>query len=239
VDCGGYSANYTYLANSPVVSTVTYKLSTITSLTTIKQYDLLNRLQSIASHPGGTPSLASLSYSYQYNDANQRTRTTLADGSYWLYEYDTLGQVKTGKRYWPDHMPVAGQQFEYGFNDIGNRTSTKAGGDANGANLRSATYTPTLLNQYTSRTVPGSFDVLGIANANASVSVNSSAADYRRGEYFQESVNANNASAAVWQSISATANRPVQTLSRLQRAVPFCWRRELFNVWSRQQALPR
>ena len=27
-----------------------------------------------------------------------------------------------GKRYWNDWTPVAGQQFEYGFDDIGNRT---------------------------------------------------------------------------------------------------------------------
>ena len=39
--------------------------------------------------------------------------------------------------------PVAGQQFEYAFDDIGNRTQTKAGGDENGWNLRPAGYTPT------------------------------------------------------------------------------------------------
>jgi len=30
---------------------------------------------------------------------------------------------------------VAGQQYEYGFDDIGNRTSAKAGGDATRADL--------------------------------------------------------------------------------------------------------
>ena len=55
------------------------------------------------------------------NSANQRTRTTHADGSYWIYQYDTLGQVTSGKRFWPDGTPVAAQQFEYGFDDIGNR----------------------------------------------------------------------------------------------------------------------
>ena len=39
------------------------------------------------------------------------------------YEYDALGQVKCGKKYWADGTPVAGQQFEYAFDDIGNRTS--------------------------------------------------------------------------------------------------------------------
>ncbi len=85
----------------------------------------------------------------------------LADGSYWLYDYDSLGQVKSGKRYWSDQTTVAGQQFEYGFDDIGNRTGTKAGGDANGWNLRPASYTADNLNRYSSREVPGAFDVGG------------------------------------------------------------------------------
>jgi len=42
--------------------------------------------------------------------------------------YDNLGQVTSGKKYFADGTPVPGQQFEYGFDDIGNRSSTKAGG---------------------------------------------------------------------------------------------------------------
>jgi hypothetical protein len=61
--------------------------------------------------------------------ANRRSRVNLADGSYWLYEYDNLGQVASGKRYWSDGTPVADQQFEYAHNDIGHRTWTKTGGD--------------------------------------------------------------------------------------------------------------
>ncbi len=60
----------------------------------------------------------------------QRIRTTHADGSYWIYQYDSLGQVISGKRYWADGTPVAGQQFEYGFDDIGNRRTAAHGGNA-------------------------------------------------------------------------------------------------------------
>jgi YD repeat-containing protein len=137
-----------------LIGQIDFKQASTVRMTTTKGHDYLNRLASIASHAGGTPSLASLSFAYQYNNANQRTRMTLADGSYWLYEYDSLGQVKSGKRYWADHTPVAGQQNEYAFDDIGNRTTTKAGGDENGANLRSASYTSNSRNQYVSRTVP-------------------------------------------------------------------------------------
>jgi YD repeat-containing protein len=36
---------------------------------------------------------------YQYNQANQRVRTTLADGSFWIYEYDSLGQMILERRH--------------------------------------------------------------------------------------------------------------------------------------------
>ncbi len=57
-------------------------------MTTLKQYDYLNRLTAISSSPSSAPSI---SYAYAHNHANQRVRSTLADGSYWLYEYDSLG----------------------------------------------------------------------------------------------------------------------------------------------------
>ncbi len=40
-----------------------------------------------------------VSFAYQYNDANQRIRTVLADGSYWVYEYDEQGQVIRGRQH--------------------------------------------------------------------------------------------------------------------------------------------
>ena len=45
-----------------------------------------------------------------------------------------------------------------------------------------------------------------IANAAASVTVNSSPADYRRGEYFQELVSVNNSSTSVWQNVSVATS---------------------------------
>lgn len=210
---GTYSASYSYLANSPWVDTVSFKTSGTTRLTAVRQYDRLNRLLGLIS----TPSSANQplpSYQYQYNAANQRVQVTLGDGSYWVYQYDALGQVISGKHYWNDGRPVPGQQYEYGFDDIGNRTGngTKLGGDASGANLRSTTYTRNLVNQYTSRTTPTGFDVLGLATASATVTVNgSSSGVYRRGEYFRKEVTVSNASAPVWQSLSLSAGGPATT----------------------------
>jgi RHS repeat-associated protein len=197
-DGNNNSAAYSYVANSPLVGQIAFTNSSAWRMTTAKQYDYLNRLAAISSAPSGA---SALSYSYQYNSANQRARTTLADGSSWLYTYDPLGQVIAGDKYWADQTPVAGQQFQYGFDNIGNRTSTGAGGDQNGENLRSASYTANNLNQYAQRTVPGYVDIMGLGFANNTVTVNGLTA-YRKGEYFREQLSVANGSAPVWQPIT-------------------------------------
>jgi len=205
VTSGTRTATYSYLANSPLVGQITFRNSgPAVSMTTVRQYDLLNRLTSI-SNASTLAGVAPLTYAYTYNNANQRVRVDLADGSYWRYEYDALGQVISGKRYWPDGSPVAGQQFEYGFDDIGNREVARSGGDENGWNLRSASYSANSVNQYTQREVPGYVDVMGISFATNTVTVNSQGT-YRKGEYFRAELSVNNGSAPVWQSVAVQTN---------------------------------
>lgn len=203
VSDGTDSATYSYLANSPLVSQIVFKQSSTVRMTTTKQYDFLNRLTSISSTPGGSGQ-QTVSYSYSYNSANQRVRSALADGSYWLYVYDSLGQVITGHKFWSDQTPVAGQQFDYRFDTIGNRSQALAGGDQNGANQRSASYTANNLNQYTQRTVPGDVDVMGLAFATNPVTVAGQTA-YRKGEYFRDQGPVSNSSTAVWTNITISA----------------------------------
>src|SRR5206468_10231186 len=107
---GSYAATYSYLANSPLVGQILFKNGSTVRMTTTKQYDLLNWLLRIANLPSAD---SEVSFNYAYNAANQRVRANLSDGSFWLYQYDSLGQVISGKRYWSDWTPVAGQQFEY------------------------------------------------------------------------------------------------------------------------------
>ena len=207
------SATYSYVANSPLVGQIVFAQNGATRMTTTKSYDNLNRLTFVGSTPAtgvgsGAPPLPS--FGYQYNSANQRTRADVGGASstsptYWLYTYDSLGQVTSGKKYWSDGTPVAGQQFEYAFDTIGNRTSTKAGGDANGANLRQAGYTPNNLNQITSRDVPGYIDIMGVSFATNTVTVNSNTA-YRKVEYFRKELGVNNSSLALWTNIIVAAN---------------------------------
>ncbi len=201
-----YSATYSYVANSPLVSQIAFKQATTTRMTTTKQYDYLNRLLSVSSAPSAD---SALSFGYSYNTANQRIRSTLADGSYWVYAYDSLGQVISGNKYWSDGSPVAGQQFGYGFDDIGNRQTAASGGDNAGQNLRSATYSANNLNQYTQRTVPGYMQSLGTASANATVTLwssdGSSASSQRKGTYFRAELPEDNTSAARWLALTNLA----------------------------------
>ena len=137
-------------------------------MTTAKSYDYLNRLTSISSVPSAS---SAVNFNYNYNNANQRVQSALVDGSYWSYNYDSLGQVTSGKKYWADGTPVAGQQFDYAFDTIGNRGSTKTGGDETGASQRTASYTNNTLNQITGGDVPGYVDIKGISIATNTVTV--------------------------------------------------------------------
>ncbi len=198
VNQGDNGAVYSYLANSPLVNQIVFTNSGTTRMTTTKQYDRLNRLQAITSV---SPVQPVAGFGYLYNNANQRTRATLTDGSYWLYTYDNLGQVVSGKRFWQDGTPVAGQQYEYGFDDIGNRKSAGMGGDANWGPLRQVGYTANLLNQSSLRDVPAAVDISGFANPMAAVTVNGYTA-YRRGEYFDYALSTPNGSAPWYSTVT-------------------------------------
>ena len=169
----GIVATYSYAQNSSLVSGITLQNSGSIVLTTAKIYDNLNRLQSISQSVG---SRTVSSYAYTNNAANQRIRAMLADGSYWVYEYNDKGEVISGKRYWSNGSPVVGQQFEYAYDDIGNRVSTTTNGQP-------ASYTANNLNQYIQRDVPRVFSVVGSANDTATVTVDGSATS-RHGSYF-------------------------------------------------------
>jgi YD repeat-containing protein len=105
-----------YLDDSPLVSQIAFQRGSATPMTTTRQYDKLNRLTNIVWAPSGSPAV---SFSYGYNVANQRTERKESDGSRWSFGYDSLGQVTSGKKYWTDSSPVAGQQFGYSFDTIG------------------------------------------------------------------------------------------------------------------------
>ena len=80
VSDGTDNAIYSYLANSPLVSQIAFKQSSTMRMTTTRQYDYLNRLTQISSTPSGS-GMVPVTFNYNYNAANQRTKDTLVDGS--------------------------------------------------------------------------------------------------------------------------------------------------------------
>jgi RHS repeat-associated protein len=194
VTSGSSTATYAYYPTSGLLNTTTFTGGTSFA----RAYDGQGRVQTITNTPGGG---GATSYTYAYNNLGQRTQVTREDNSYWSYLYNDRGELTSGKKYWADTTPVAAQQTEFTYDNIGNRSTAKAGGDASGANLRLGTYTPTSLNQYSQRTVPGAVDVVGTANSTATVTVNNQAT-YRKDTYFQKALALDNSAAPVYTQIN-------------------------------------
>ena len=192
---GDHAAMYGFVANSGLVGQVAFSHNGAAVMTTSKAYDNLNRLTSISNVLASGSTVASTSYTY--NAANERTEAKLADGGYWKYDYDTLGQVTGGSRRLSDGTRLEGEQFGYTFDGIGNRLQTTTNG-------RVATYTSNALNQYAQRTVPGAADILGTASSAASVTVNKKPVA-RQGEYWHFQLTADNTAGPILAPVDIVA----------------------------------
>ena len=124
--------------------------------------------------------------------------------------------MTSGKKYWNYGTPVAGEQFQYQFDNIGNRTGADTGGDQNGANLHHANYTASVLNQYTARDVPGYVQSLGTASAASVVTMWMTNFEYataiRQGTFFRGELPITNTSAPISATLTNVAlvyNSPV------------------------------
>ncbi|NGO39889.1 hypothetical protein G4L39_10865, partial [Limisphaera ngatamarikiensis] len=197
-DDQGHRAEYAWEPLGSMVRQVTFRQNGQVQLTTTRGFDLWNRLTNVQSVVA-TGVVSRLDWTY--DAMGGRVRAGWADGSYWVYRYDPYGQLESGRRYWADGRPVAGQQFEYRHDAIGNRTVGGWGGDELGWSLRWSSNTVNRLNQYTSRTVPGVVGVSGEAVEGATVTLwwgtNDWAPVIRQGRYWYGEVWVNNATGAV------------------------------------------
>ncbi len=135
-----------------------------------------------------------MSYTYEYNDLNQRTRMTLEGGEYWSYGYDSLGQVISAGKFQSNDTAWPGYEYGYAFDDIGNRESATRNGEV-------FDYTPNLLNQYTERTVPGFAEIRGQADSSAVVTVNTESVT-RLSDYFFKKLALDNSEDSLWEEIT-------------------------------------
>ena len=168
---------------------------------TERTWDYGYRLRSIRNYRfiGGVSTNLS-GHAYEYDLLDRRTHATLSVGWTWTYGYNDRNEVTLGKHYWPDQTPVAGQQFEYAFDPIGNRIQAKEGGDTYGFGLRTEPYVPNALNQYSGRTNSDRNEVVGMAYTPAYVTVNENAA-HRTGDYFEYALPGGASDAPAYQAV--------------------------------------
>ena len=136
-----------------------------------------------------------------YDLAGRRTRIADATGAAWFYDYDSAGRLVRGVQKNVQGARSAGRQFEFGFDDIGNRRFARSGGDSWGTGLRQSDYEANALNQYTRRTVPGVAEVQGTADPAAVVTVNNERAT-RQGAYYRAELQVQNTNGAVYLAVT-------------------------------------
>lgn len=177
---GTETAKYGYLADSDVVETLTFKSGSSTRLTTTRSYDSSDRLDDV-SNTYGSSQTQSFGVTV-FDDLNRRKEVTREDATRWTYGYNDKGEVTSGirEKTASPNTSVPGWSHAYTFDEIGNRKTATING-------RLSTYAPNALNQFDERTVPRAFDVIGKANAAATVTVDGNATS-RLDEYFHKEV---------------------------------------------------
>ncbi len=130
--------HYSYLPGTSYVSSRQWKDTDDASHQTLNYtYDSQHRLTSVKL--GTAPEV-----SYTLNDKTQRVQTSFGDGSYWDYTYDDKGQITGAVKRDADGTALAGMQYGYEYDGIGNRESAEEGSSAN-----AVSYSSNQLNQYT------------------------------------------------------------------------------------------
>jgi RHS repeat-associated protein len=191
----GAAAGYQYMPGSDLVQSTSLTNNGSLALTTSRQWNYGYQLGSIANVANGS---VVTSHSYVYDNLNRRTRAVLEDGSMWVYGYNNRNELTGAGRVWADWTAVTGQQFGYGFDNIGNRTVAMSG---SAGNLRTTSYTANSLNEYVSISTPGYKDILGVAFATNAVTVNGGLAD-RKAEYFHREIAVGNGNGPLWQEVT-------------------------------------
>ncbi len=91
-----------------------------------KSFDALGRLKLIEAFNQSNAKINS--FDHQYNRVGQKDQITLADGSRMKLTYDDKRQLDTSQKVDVTDTPVAGYDFDYDFDAIGNRTQTMENG---------------------------------------------------------------------------------------------------------------
>ena len=193
------SATYTYAADALTIAGTTLRDGAGRSLKANRAYDGFNRLNVSSNLNSGLAVLSS--FAYTHDAADRRTRvdqSEQSDRSYWMYAYDGLGQLTAGKKFFAGGVLAGGAQFEYGYDQMGNRTSAR---NYAGPATPSVEYAANALNQYANATAPRRMMVTGVADPTARVTVQAGESvarlANRHGDYFWADMAADNSGGPV------------------------------------------
>ena len=152
----GIAHTHGYTAGTGTLSSLTTKEGTSLLLTRTLYHDRMQRLFGIVTANASGATLSR--HGYTLDAAGRRVHATRENGQRWDYEYDTVGEVTSAVKYFPDGSDIPGHTFRYGYDGIGNRSSATQGGTGT-----VVSYTPTPLNQYSNITTEGGRSILGEA----------------------------------------------------------------------------
>lgn len=139
---GSTTATYQLQANSDWVQSVALEKGNDIA-THWSHRDPAGRITGQIARRGSQPTGAILaSAGYKYDSHGRREWLTREDGTRWEFGYNDRDEVQSGKKRLPNNGAyLAGQQFSYNYDDIGNRTTAQFGGQENGGGLRTISYT--------------------------------------------------------------------------------------------------
>ncbi len=164
------------------------------------------RVTGVVSRAGSAAAGQILSKAAYILDAKGRRQSLFReDGTRWDFGYNSRDEVETGAKRQSNGNLLAGRQFSYEYDDVGNRKTARFGGDGNGANLRTIGYTANSVNQYTSLTHPGIAQLLGYSPDAGAITATpgQQGSTTIQGNFWRAEVSENNSTTGKWAEVEA------------------------------------
>ena len=199
-----YGATHThgYMPGTGTLSSLTTTSGSSTILTRTLYHDRMQRLFGIVTVNASGTHLSR--HGYTLDAAGRRIHASRENGQRWDYDYDTVGEVTSAVKKFPNATAIPGHAFSYQYDGIGNRTSATHGGTS-----MAVSYTPNALNQYSNITTEGGRFILGEAPATNDVFINgdTTAAERAGGlGFYWKQITGDNSAGPLWSNDSVASN---------------------------------
>jgi RHS repeat-associated protein len=206
ITSGAHQVGYQYYPGTNILRETTHTQAGTDLRVETRHVDLAGRLTGIITTvPNGTGRRTAASAGYLINNRGLRDKLTREDGTSWNYVYNDRREVTIGQKKLANGTLAAGHNFGYLYDAIGNRLWAKSGGNSSGSGQRTVNYTPNALNQYSSITTPGSFDVLVRSPNGVGVAVNGTPVTVAsQGTFHRAQATATN-TAGAWAALTITS----------------------------------